>query len=138
MLKKAKSNRPTANVIESDTSGGDESGSEEEDGIRDVEDAGQPNVMDLDARHGQLAENQDIISQGALVSTCQGPPPSTASTTASSPILAPRILGMSDEEYEFSVMDTYINAKSCNVCWRKVSDDYFGNKKGMRPSYKWN
>ncbi|KAF8239100.1 hypothetical protein L208DRAFT_1374831 [Tricholoma matsutake] len=100
MLKKAKSKQSTANVIESDTSDGDGSNSEEED------DAGQPNMM---AEQLESCDNQ--------ASTCPGPPPSTDSTTA---VLAPQISGMSDGEYEFSAMDTYINARSHSICWQKA------------------
>ena len=121
MLKKAKSNRSTADIIELDTSDG-KSDSEEEGETQNAEDTGQPNAMDL-TRPGQsdLPDDPDT-PQPAFASTSRG-----ASTTSGSTVLAPRISGMSDEEYEFSVMDTYINARSHNICRRKVCD-VLGNK----------
>ena len=69
-LKKAKSNQSTADIIESDTSDGDESDSEEEGGNQDVEDVVQSNAMDL-TRPGQpdLPDNPDA-PQTAFTSTC--------------------------------------------------------------------
>jgi hypothetical protein len=40
----------------------------------------------------------------------------------------PSAVGLTDEEYEFAVMDVYINARSRNICRRAVTDEYFGNK----------
>ena len=37
-----------------------------------------------------------------------------------------------DDEYDFQVMDTYINAKARGICRQKVCDEYFGNDKGQR------
>ena len=76
MLKKAKSNRSTVDIIKSDTSDG-ESDSEEEGETQNVKDMGQPNMIDL-TRPGEsdLPDDPDT-PQPAFMSTCQG-----ASTTA--------------------------------------------------------
>ena len=44
--------------------------------------------------------------------------------------LIPPLAGMTKDEYEFRVMDIYINAKTREVCRRRVCNEYFGNDEG--------
>ena len=44
--------------------------------------------------------------------------------------LIPFPVGMAKDQYEFQVMDIYINAKGWKICHWKVCDEYFGNDKG--------
>ncbi|KIJ10206.1 hypothetical protein PAXINDRAFT_16777 [Paxillus involutus ATCC 200175] len=41
--------------------------------------------------------------------------------------LLPPSSGLSEEEYECTVMDVFINAHNRSVCRRKIADEYFGN-----------
>ncbi|KAM6504004.1 P-loop containing nucleoside triphosphate hydrolase protein [Amanita muscaria] len=53
----------------------------------------------------------------------------TDTPIATSALLIPSHVGLSEDEYEFQVMDAYINAKARAICRRKVCDAYFGNDK---------
>ena len=52
------------------------------------------------------------------------------------PIIAAQLIPppaeRTEDEYNFQVMDMYINAKAQGICRRKVCDEYFGNDKCQR------
>jgi hypothetical protein len=62
------------------------------------------------------------ISQLSILNPTHGP--------VACPVIPP-LAGLNDAEYEFAVMDVYINAKSQSICRWRVCDEYFGNDKGM-------
>jgi hypothetical protein len=109
--KKSKPNQFTAD--DGSDSSDDESGS-------DGEDERQENHgVETDHKGGSLPNPSQLSS----LNPTQGP-------MACSVI--PPLAGLNDAEYEFAIMDVYINAKSRSICRRRVCNEYFGNDKGMR------
>jgi hypothetical protein len=111
--KKSKPNQPTAD----DGSDGsdDESGSDGEDESQDNLQGNADDVMETD-HDGSLPNTSSALNP------THGP--------VACPIIPP-LVGLNDAEYEFAVMDVYINAKSRGICRRRVCNEYFGNNKGM-------
>jgi hypothetical protein len=78
--------------------------------------------MDVDS----LVEAVD----GSSTTTNSGKEVPQDTSTVTAPLI-PSPAGMAKDEYEFQVMDIYINAKGQKICRRKVCDEYFGNDKGQ-------
>ena len=73
------------------------------------------------------------VDDGSPATTNAGkevPRDTTSTVTVTAPLI-PSPAGMAKDEYEFQVMDIYINAKGRKICRRKVCDEYFGNDKGQ-------
>jgi hypothetical protein len=118
--KKSKPNQTTAS--DGKDSSDDESGSDGEDKRQENRDVHSGNaaddVMETDHEGGSLPKT----SQLSALNPTPGP--------VACPVIPP-LAGLNDAEYEFAVMDVYINAKSQRICHRKVCNEYFGNDKGM-------
>jgi hypothetical protein len=116
--KKSKPNQPKA-----DNGSDDESGFDDED-EREENNSGNANdTMETgDHEGGSLPTN---TSQVSILN-----PTHAVTHLVACPVIPP-LAGLNDAEYEFAVMDVYINAKSRSICRRRVSNEYFGNDKGM-------
>lgn len=97
----------------------DKEGSNNNGGV-DQMDVNNKLVRDADSRSTTTAPNSDGSTEVQQ---------STPSILSAPLILSP--VGMTQDKYDFQVMDTYINAKAWGICQQKICDEYFGNDKGQ-------
>jgi hypothetical protein len=97
--------------------------SESDNDNSDGSDINKVDQMDVDTQ-------DDATTSTNMRETTQMPQNLTMVSRPVAPLI-PSPVSMTQDEYEFQVMDMYINAKAQKLCCQKVCDKYFSNDTGQ-------